>query len=234
MRHTPQPTVPTSLAPDFRAGAGAEPRPGAQPDEGAHEAAADPLLPLVRRAARGEREALARLLSLIAPSVVSAVRVVVGGDMDVEDAAQEAMIAIVDSVGRFRGQSTFLHYARRIAVRTAFSMRRTRLRRSGKLAEVDVLAQPPGVAESADRAPNADLERNEWLAAFQRLLDELPEGQAESLTYRVLFEYPLPVIARELRVPVNTVRSRIRLARDRLRERILSDPELAELVKDLL
>ena len=72
----------------------------------------------------------------------------------------------------------------------------------------------------------------EWLAVFQRLLDELPEGQAESLTYRVLFEYPLPVIARELQVPVNTVRSRIRLARDHLRQRILSDPELLLLMRD--
>lgn len=189
----------------------------------------DPLLPLVQQAARGEREALARLLSLIAPSIVAAVKVVAGRDVDVEDAAQEAMIAIVDSVPRFRAQSTFLHYARRIAVRTAFGMRRAGLRRSRSLAEVD----PPETATAAGASQNALLERNECLAAFQRLLDDLPEGQAESLTYRVLLEYPLPVIARELKVPVNTVRSRIRLARDHLRDRILADPALGELLKDL-
>jgi DNA-directed RNA polymerase specialized sigma24 family protein len=48
----------------------------------------------------------------------------------------------------------------------------------------------------------------------------------------VLFEYPLPVIAREQQVPVNTVRSRIRLARDHLRQRILSDPELLALMRE--
>lgn len=191
----------------------------------------DPLLPLVHQAARGEREALARLLSLIAPSIVAAVKVVAGRDVDVEDAAQEAMIAIVDSVPRFRGQSTFLHYARRIAVRTAFNMRRAGRRRSRTLAEVETGAEPPeGLAEASQ---NALLERSECLGAFQRLLDELPEGQAESLTYRVLLEYPLPVIARELKVPVNTVRSRIRLARDHLRDRILADPALGELLKDI-
>jgi RNA polymerase sigma factor (sigma-70 family) len=204
-----------------------------RPDVGVDVQASDPLLPLVQRAAGGEREALARLLSLIAPSIVAAVRVVVGRDIDVEDAAQEAMIAIVDSVARFRGQSTFLHYARRIAVRTAFGMRRADQRRSRNLAAVEVEAAPPVTGTAAADSQNAALERSESFAAFQRLLDELPEGQAESLTYRVLLEYPLPVIARELKVPVNTVRSRIRLARDHLRDRILADPELGELVKEL-
>lgn len=193
----------------------------------------DPLLPLVQQAARGEREALARLLSLIAPSIVAAVKVVAGRDVDVEDAAQEAMIAIVDSVPRFRAQSTFLHYARRIAVRTAFGMRRAGRRRSRNLDEVRGETEPQEAGTAPSASQNAILERNECLAAFQRLLDELPEGQAESLTYRVLLEYPLPVIARELKVPVNTVRSRIRLARDHLRDRILADPALGELLKDL-
>lgn len=184
----------------------------------------DPLAPLVRRAATGEREALASLLSLIAPSIVAAVRVVTGADVDVEDATQEAMIAIADSVGRFRGQSTFLHYARRIAVRTALALRRARRAKVGPLVGLD--AAPLADQRAPGAGPNAEVERGEWLTVFQRLLDELPEGQAESLTYRVLFEYPLPVIARELEVPVNTVRSRIRLARDHLRQRILSDPDL--------
>jgi len=216
----PHPQFPTapSLEPD-------------QPVATVEAPGSDPLLPLVQQAARGEREALARLLSLIAPSIVAAVKVVAGRDVDVEDAAQEAMIAIVDSVSRFRGQSTFLHYARRIAVRTAFGMRCVGRRRSRNLAEVVVEAEPLETATTASQ--NAALERNECLAAFQRLLDELPEGQAESLTYRVLLEYPLPVIARELKVPVNTVRSRIRLARDHLRDRILADPALGELLKDL-
>ena len=195
---------------------------------GGEQPGADPLAPLVRRAASGEREALASLLSLIAPSIVAAVRVVTGADGDVEDAAQEAMIAIADAVGRFRGQSTFLHYARRIAVRTALSWRRARRAKAGPLVGLD--AAPLAEARASGAGPNAEVERGEWLSVFQRLLDELPEGQAESLTYRVLFEYPLPVIARELEVPVNTVRSRIRLARDHLRQRILSDPELMVLM----
>lgn len=212
---------PRALPPDPR---------GASQQTG-EDSAPDPLLPLAQRASGGDRDALARLLSLIAPSIVTTVRVVIGmHEADLEDAAQEAMIAIADSVRRFRGESSFLHYARRIAVRTAFTLRRTRQEALRKLAAA--AAAPPEAPPSADAAPSAELEREQRLEAFRRLLDQLPEGQAESLTYRVLLDYPLPVIARETGVPVNTVRSRIRLARDHLRERILADPALAELLRE--
>ena len=201
------------------------------PEETEAPATPDPLLPLARRASGGDREALARLLSLIAPSVVTTVRVVLGSqEVDLEDAAQEAMIAIADSIRRFRGESSFLHYARRIAARMAFALRRAKLETARKLAEA--AAAPEDTRPAADPAPSAEVEREQRLEAFRRLLDRLPEGQAESLTYRVLLDYPLPVIARETGVPVNTVRSRIRLARDHLRECILADPELAALLRE--
>jgi len=181
------------------------------PEEAAPPAP-DPLLPLAQRASRGDREALARLLSLVAPAVVTTVRVVLGSqEADLEDAAQEAMIAIADSARRFRGESSFLHYARRIAARTAFSLRRARLETARKLAEAT--AAPADARPSLEPAPSAEVEREQRLEAFRRLLDQLPEGQAESLTYRV-------------------VRSRIRLARDHLRECILADPALAELLRE--
>ena len=44
------------------------------PEETAARATPDPLLPLAQRASGGDREALARLLSLIAPSVVASSR----------------------------------------------------------------------------------------------------------------------------------------------------------------
>jgi RNA polymerase sigma-70 factor (ECF subfamily) len=123
-----------------------------------------------------------------------------------------------------------LHYARRVAVRTALGARRSHRAGARRLAlAVDhASAEPP----AATIAPADAIEREQRLEAFRRLLDELPEGQAESLTYRVLLEHPLDVIARATGVPVNTVRSRIRLARDHLRERILHDPTLSELLKE--
>jgi RNA polymerase sigma factor (sigma-70 family) len=189
----------------------------------------DPLKALVDGAVRGGQQELARLLSLVAPPVTAAIRLLLGSrHPELEDAVQEALVAISASLGRFRGESSFLHYARRIAVRTALSMRRARdqaERRKRDVALATLEPEPPSAEPS-------QIEREERLAAFRKLLDELPEGQAESLAFRVLLEYPLPQIARELGVPVNTVRSRVRLARNHLRDRILADPALASLLRE--
>jgi RNA polymerase sigma factor (sigma-70 family) len=185
--------------------------------------APDPLRSLARAAAAGQREATVRLMSLVAPPVTAAIRALLGPKHpELEDAVQEALLAITSALDRFRGESSFLHYARRIAVRTALAQRRSQDQGARRIAEALAAAAPA----TTNVAP--PLEREQRVALLARLLDELPEGQAECLAYRVLLEAPLPQIAREIGVPINTVRSRVRLARNHLRDRILGDPALAE------
>ena len=185
--------------------------------------APDPLRSLARAAAAGQREATVRLMSLVAPPVTAAIRALLGPKHpELGDAVQEALLAITSALDRFRGESSFLHYARRIAVRTALAQRRSQDQGARRIAEALAAAAPA----TTNVAP--PLEREQRVALLARLLDELPEGQAECLAYRVLLEAPLPQIAREIGVPINTVRSRVRLARNHLRDRILGDPALAE------
>jgi RNA polymerase sigma-70 factor (ECF subfamily) len=187
--------------------------------------AADPLRALARAAAAGHREATVRLMSLVAAPVTAVVRSLLGPKHpELEDVVQDALLAITSALDRFRGDSSFLHYARRIAVRTALGHRRAEAEGTRKIADARASEVPaPGVTSGAP-----SIEREQRVALLVRLLDELPEGQAECLAYRVLLEYPLPQIAREIGVPLNTVRSRVRLARNHLRDRILGDPALAE------
>jgi RNA polymerase sigma-70 factor (ECF subfamily) len=187
--------------------------------------APDPLRALARAAAAGQREATVRLMSLVAPPVTAAIRALLGPKHpELEDAVQEALLAITSALDRFRGDSSFLHYARRIAVRTALAQRRAEAQGARRIAEA--LASEAPATGTTNGAP--PVEREQRVALLARLLDELPEGQAECLAYRVLLEMPLPQIAREIGVPINTVRSRVRLARNHLRDRILADPALAE------
>jgi RNA polymerase sigma factor (sigma-70 family) len=187
----------------------------------------DPLLALVRAAASGQRESLVRLLSLVAPPISATVRIFLARDpSEMEDVVQEVLIAVTKSLPRFRADSSFLHYCRRIAVRMALAHRRARRQRAETaISPLDMVQPSPASVDG--------IEREQRLAAFRQLLDELPSDQAESLAYRVVLEYPLPVIARETGVPINTVRSRIRLARNYLRDRISSDPGLTELLRDV-
>ena len=60
------------------------------------------------------------------------------------------------------------------------------------------------------------------------LLDDLPEEQSEALALRFMLGWSLLEIAEASGAPVNTVRSRLRLAKEALRRRVEADPALAE------
>jgi RNA polymerase sigma-70 factor (ECF subfamily) len=184
----------------------------------------DQLEPWLARAAAGDERAVARVLEAVSPSVLTLTRAVLGRDRaDVDDVAQDALLAIADAIARFRGDCSFVHYARRIAVRTALASRRRR----PLLADETLQEQAWSGGPAHDHDQRLIGERS--LAALRTLLDELPEGQAESLTMRVVLGCSLDEVAAETGAPVNTVRSRIRLAKKHIRERITGDPGLAAL-----
>jgi RNA polymerase sigma-70 factor (ECF subfamily) len=65
---------------------------------------------------------------------------------------------------------------------------------------------------------------------LRTLLEELPEIQAETFALRVALGYSMQEVAAATGAPVNTVRSRLRLAREALRRRIEQDPSLSEVL----
>jgi RNA polymerase sigma factor (sigma-70 family) len=190
-------------------------------------AATDPLADLVAGAVAGDRVTLARLLGAVGPAVLGVVRSVLGPDHpDVADVAQEALLAIRGALRSFRGESSVTHYARRIALRIALSAQRRSLRRR----KLDQAAAPPDPIATATDADDDPALRARRIAAFRGLMQELPAAQAESLAMRVALDYSLPQIAAETGAPVNTVRSRVRLALETLRRRIGRDPALREIL----
>jgi RNA polymerase sigma-70 factor (ECF subfamily) len=64
--------------------------------------------------------------------------------------------------------------------------------------------------------------------AVRALLDELPDEQSEALALRFMLGWSLADIAEVSAAPLNTVRSRIRLAKEALRRHIKGDPGLTE------
>ena len=63
---------------------------------------------------------------------------------------------------------------------------------------------------------------------LSQLLAEIPEEQASALAQRVLLGLTLEEVAHESGAPFNTVRSRIRMAREALQSRLRARPDLLE------
>ena len=93
----------------------------------------DPLADLAARATHGDVLAMRELLRSVANSLLAAVRAVVGRNApDVEDIAQETMVAFVQALPAFRGECSVNHYVSRIAVRTAVAARKRRIVRENR------------------------------------------------------------------------------------------------------
>jgi len=190
----------------------------------------DPLLDLAREAAEGDAQALRRLVDAVAPAVYRVARTVLGvSNADAQDAAQEGLVAFVEALHRFRGESGVLHFACRIALHVAVSTRR---RAQARRTAVDALG-----GESEALRTNPPRSEDQVAAARRRelirsLIDTLPEEQAATLALRFVLGCTLREVAETTGVPENTVRSRLRLAKEALRRRIAEDPAAADLLRD--
>jgi len=209
-----------------------ESAPAGEPDAAVarlSEPAFDRMSPLVEAAQRGDPRALAELLGLLAQPLLRAVCALLGRDHpDVDDLVQDVLIDVATALPTFRGECTLLHFAIRIAARKATVKRRRASSVRGFLArfekqEDDVRNPPPSPGELAI----AESRRR----VLCELLSALPEEQAETMVLRALLGHSIEEIAAITRAPINTVRSRLRLAKDALRKRLAADPSALELLE---
>lgn len=180
-----------------------------------------PAVLLARAAARGEPRAMRELLLQLGPRVDRVVRAVLGrSHQDAEDVVQQAMLGLVQALPSFRGECEPVHFASRVAARTAIAAaRRGRAARARHEDGVDVDA-----LASHGAAPLEDAARTRRMSLLRGALSRIPPEQAETLALRVVLGWSLSEVAEVTGVPLNTVRSRLRLAKTALRAVIGEDP----------
>jgi RNA polymerase sigma factor (sigma-70 family) len=185
------------------------------------------LLEVAQRAAAGDTAAIGMLLKALAPQMIRTVHALMGAThADADDVVQQAMIALVQALPQFRGECSPQHYASRIVARMVVSTkRRVKARFEKRDDETDVDAVQSG---SASQHESLAAERRRELV--RELMTLLPEEQAETFAMRVALGFSLPEVAAATQVPLNTVRSRVRLAKEALRKRIDADPVLLEML----
>ncbi len=191
----------------------------------------DELSGLARAAAAGDRSATHALLIALAPHLLRTVRSLLGrNDADAEDFAQEAALVVIGALRSFRGESTVMRFATRTAVLVAMNARRKRAasKRGTKLTSSERDLDELGVASDS---PEQSLARARATAAVRELLLTLPAAQAEALALHCVAGSSLAEIAEATAAPLQTVKSRLRLARQALREKLDAEPALLELLE---
>lgn len=189
--------------------------------------AGDSLYQVAMAAVSGDADAERTLFVAIGPSLLRIVRGVLGSaHPDVEDALQESMVALHLALPRFRGESTTLHFACRVAVQTAMNARR----RAGYRSRHTPPAEPADLADLAldENSPDDLVAADQRREGLRQLVCELPDEQAEVLALHAVMGYTVEETAQTTCAPVNTVRSRLRAALSKLRARIQGDSALLE------
>lgn len=189
----------------------------------------DDLAELARVVTDGDKAALRTFLAQVVPQLLRVARRVLGPEHpDLEDVAYEAAYAVVEGLPRFRGEGTVLHFACRVAVLTAMNVRRRDA--AQKRARVGAACDPDSIDAKA-RDPEEQALLGALSPIVRELLDTLPEALAEALALHVMLGYTVQEVAEQTGAPLETVRSRLRLAKQALRKRVLGHPQLREVAE---
>lgn len=129
----------------------------------------------------------------------------------VDDVAQDVFLVVHRRLSDFEGRSSLKTWLFSITLRVVSDWRRTRRRKGGlsPLPDDDTLADRQSVE------PGRVLEKAEAVRLLYRLLDELDDDKRSVFVLAELEGQTAPEIATALGVPVNTVYSRLRVARER-------------------
>lgn len=143
---------------------------------------------------------------------------------ELDDALQDAALAVWSALPKFRGDSAFSTFAATVAWHTTLEQRRrcSRKRR---------IPQAIGVVTRADpEDPYEACVRNRVVGELEALMLYLSEPQAIALSLYHGEGCSIPEIAAMTGAPVDTVKSRLGSGRKRLLEMAAATPLLADLI----
>ena len=164
---------------------------------------------LVASARLGDRRALAQLIALRGPRLLVHATRLLGDPDEARDATQEAWIAIINGLGALRDDQTFPAWSTRIVTRKCAAIIKRKQR--GRALHKDVLTNQsecvPEAGPSAVQASNV-----------RRAIAALPPEQAATVALFYLEDMCVAEVSIAMDVPVGTVKRRLMLARDKLRQ----------------
>lgn len=167
----------------------------------------------VRRLQRGDTDAFEILVRRHEKAIFNLVYRMLGNYDDAAETAQEVFLSAYRAIGQFRGESNFSTWLYRIALNHATTRRKSTNLRQKRLVPID----GSDMVDDTQLGPAETLEKKELRERVQRALNELEPEDATVILLRDLQDIPYEDVARVLKIPVGTVKSRLHRARQALK-----------------
>lgn len=183
---------------------------------------------LLEQCRQGELSAFARLVAKYQDRIYNACWRICGHREDARDLTQQTFANALESIGTFRGSSSFYTWLFRIAVNLAISHQRSQARtaslsldsptdRDGRHQASSLAARLPN---PGSLEPHDQLGRRELHSLVARALQNLDEEHRVVVVLRDIEGFDYQQIAEILQVAVGTVKSRLHRARMALRQQL--------------
>jgi len=167
---------------------------------------------IVSRAARGDIGAFEDIYRKASGFVYNVAFRVTSNDADADEVTQDVFIKIHRNLARFRFLSSFKTWIYRVTVNAAINYRKREEKHINRRANYDLAIQTARVEESA-RSEAGKADEKEKVSAILSILN--PDQRA-CLVLREIEGLDYREIASALKININTVRSRLKRARQKL------------------
>ncbi|MEE8359707.1 MAG: RNA polymerase sigma factor [Candidatus Omnitrophota bacterium] len=165
----------------------------------------------ITQAQGGSMEAFEKIYKAISNLIYNVAYRITNNTQDAEEATQDVFIKIHRHLKEFRFRSSFKTWAYRIAVNTAINESRKRSKKTGLVAVYDDHTESRETVNNTRR----DLEKREAQAAISSILNKLNCDQRACVVLRDIEGLSYNEIAETLKININTVRSRLKRAREK-------------------
>ena len=164
---------------------------------------------------RGDDAAFATLIERHQTRIYRLALGVLSSPQEAEDASQEALIAMFNSLPAFRGDSQFSTWLYRLTLNTCLKRRRVAPR-----GEQPLSAQVHTIPDSPGRAPDTHADRALLRDRVARFLSALPDTYRIPVVLTDALDLPASEISAMLGLSLPAVKARILRGRERLRAEI--------------
>ena len=181
---------------------------------------------LIQKSQRGDMDAFEQLLLRYEKKVYTIAYKYMGNAEDASDLAQEALIKAYQSIGTFRGESSFGTWIGRITANKCLDELRKRKKLQTTSLDEELELEEGSVQKeivSERDTPEQHTIRQETVHYVQQKLQQMKEEDRMVLVLRELEGHSYEDIADMLNCSLGTVKSRISRARNYLKELVLAD-----------
>jgi len=169
---------------------------------------------LVLRAQAGDRSAYGELVERFQPTVYAVALARLRNPSEAQELAQEVFLHAMRKLPQLREIAAFAGWLRQITVRMAIN----RVTRRGPLHKVE--AEVLDNAEATDANPLESMVKAEQAAELHRCLELLKPVDRATLVAFYIRGRSLKQMSREFETPVGTIKRRLHVARNRLKEQL--------------